>query len=295
MALAKTVIADTPVAVAAVPSETASYVDWGAIIAGAFLAAAISLVLYIFGSALGLSLADFDEAGGISLGWFAIVAVLWAAWVNISAFFAGGYLAGRLRRRVHDATEHESDIRDGSHGVLVWAVGVVFSGALAFAGLTGAVGVTAQTAGTVVAGAASNDAAAPYAMTVDRYLRGTEAANPPLPASTRDEVGRIIVASLATDTLAAPDRDYLTATIGRTAGLDQAAAQARVDALWSEAQATKQQVLEAADKARKMTLLGAFLTAATLLLAGAAAYFAATLGGNHRDKQVEVVGWSRRR
>jgi len=26
---------------------------------------------------------------------------------------AGGYLTGRLRRRFHDATEHESDVRDG--------------------------------------------------------------------------------------------------------------------------------------------------------------------------------------
>ncbi|MGD9913474.1 MAG: hypothetical protein AB7S80_05275 [Rhizobiaceae bacterium] len=295
MAVAKSVIADTPVAVAAVPSETASYVDWGAIIAGAVVAAAISLVLFIFGSALGLSFADFDEGGGMSVGWFAVTAALWAAWVQVSAYFAGGYLAGRLRRRVHDATEHESDIRDGSHGVIVWAVGIVFSGALAFAGLTGAISVTAQTASNVVAGAASNDAAGEYSLVVDRYLRGAEAANPPLPAGTRDEVGRIVAASIADGALAAPDRDYLTATIGRAAGIDQATAQARVDALWADAQATRQKALEAADQARKMTLLGAFLTAATLFLAGAAAYFAATLGGNHRDKQVELIGWSRRR
>lgn len=295
MAVAKSVLADTPVAVAAVPSETASYVDWGAIFAGAVVAAAISLVLFIFGSALGLSFTDFDEGGGMSVGWFAVTAALWAAWVQVSAYFAGGYLAGRLRRRAYDATEHESDIRDGSHGVIVWAVGIVFSGALAFAGLTGAISVTAQTAGTVVAGAASNDAAGEYGLVVDRYLRDADAANPPLRAGTRDEVGRIVAASIADGDLAAPDRDYLTATIGRAAGLDQAAAQARVDALWADAQAARQKALEAADQARKMTLLGAFLTAATLFLAGAAAYFAATLGGNHRDKQVELIGWSRRR
>lgn len=295
MAVAKSVLADTPVAVAAVPSETASYVDWGAIFAGAVVAAAISLVLFIFGSALGLSFTDFDQGGGMSVGWFAVTAALWAAWVQVSAYFAGGYLTGRLRRRAYDATEHESDIRDGSHGVIVWAVGIVFSGALAFAGLTGAISVTAQTAGTVVAGAASNDAAGEYGLVVDRYLRGADAANPPLPAGTRDEVGRIVAASIADGDLAAPDREYLTATIGRAAGLDQATAQARVDALWADAQAARQKALEAADQARKMTLLGAFLTAATLFLAGAAAYFAATLGGNHRDKQVELIGWSRRR
>ena len=40
-------------------------------------------------------------------------------------------------------------------------------------------------------------------------------------------------------------------------------------------------------------MLIAFLTAASFLISGAAAYFASVLGGNHRDKQVYFTDWSR--
>ena len=102
---------------AAVTSEDHSYVDWPAIIAGTVVASAISLVLLSFGSALGLSMTSAYEGSGISAAGFAIAAALWLVWVEVSGFFAGGYLTGRMRRRNYDATEEESDIRDGSHGL----------------------------------------------------------------------------------------------------------------------------------------------------------------------------------
>jgi hypothetical protein len=283
-----------PVAVAATTSEPAAYVDWAAVFAGAVLAAAISFVLFIFGSALGLSFADFDENRGMSVGWFAITAALWAAWVQISSYFAGGYLAGRLRRRVNDATEDESDVRDGSHGLLVWAVGVLFTGLIAFAGLTGAAATTAVSASTVAAGAAANEEVDDaYALVIDRYLRGSGTADRPLPSGMREEIGRVVTSSLDAGTLSEADRAYLVSTIQAGAGLDEAAAQQRVEALWADAQAARQQALDAAERARQLALIGAFLTAATLFLAAAAAYYAGTLGGNHRDRHTAVVGWYR--
>ena len=39
----------------------------------------------------------------------------------------GGYLTGRLRRRVHDASEHESDVRDGAHGLVVWGGALIIT------------------------------------------------------------------------------------------------------------------------------------------------------------------------
>ena len=48
-----------------------------------------------------------------------------------------------------------------------------------------------------------------------------------------------------------------------------------------------------ADTARKDTLVGAFLTAASLFISAVGAYFGATLGGNHRDQQTIVEGWYR--
>lgn len=292
MAVLNTTPDAAPLAAAAVASEPAAYVDWAAVFAGAVLAAAIATVLLTFGSALGLSFADFNENDGMSIGWFAVTAALWLVWVQVSSYFAGGYLAGRLRRRIGDSTEYESDIRDGSHGLLVWAVGVLFTVLVTLTGLGGIASTTATTVSNVAAGAASNeDIDEGSELVVDRFLRGTGAAQPALPATTRDEVGRILTASLAAGALNEADRSYLTSTIQTGAGLDQAAAQQRVDLLWAEAQQARQAALDAAERARQIALVAAFLAAASLFIAGAAAYFAATLGGNHRDKQTVVVGW----
>ena len=283
------------VAPVAADSDTRSYVDWPAIFAGAFLASAISAVLLVFGSALGLSMVDFDEGHWTSFTALAVATGLWLIWVQVGSLFAGGYLAGRLRRRHYDATESESDVRDGSHGLLVWAVAVVISGLLAFTGAAGTGAVATVSASTVAAGAASNPDTdmTLYDGALDRFLRGSSLGERPIAADGRAEIGRVLTTSLDDGALADGDRAYLAQLISTSTGIDEAAAQERVNALWSEAQAAQAQALAAAERARKATLIAAFLAAASLFVAGAAAYFAATLGGKHRDQRTEVVGWYR--
>jgi cytochrome bd-type quinol oxidase subunit 2 len=94
------------------------------VLAGAVLAAAISLVLLTFGAAIGLSATSPWPNSGVSAKVIASVAVFWAMAQQIGAFMAGGYIAGRMRSRWHE-TGHEVEFRDGLHGGLVWAVGVV--------------------------------------------------------------------------------------------------------------------------------------------------------------------------
>jgi hypothetical protein len=287
-----------PVAVAATGDER-SYVDWPAIFAGAALATAVSFVLLTFGSAIGLSLTSAYEGEGMSLTVFAIAAGLWLMWVQISSFFAGAYLTGRLRRRKMDSTEEESDVRDGSHGVIVWAVGALVGAMLALSGI-GAVASTATSAATSVvaagaagAGAAAADSIDPSDLTVDRLLRGTAA--PEAGADdTRGQVGRVIVNALSNDELAAADRDYLISVVSARTGLSPEESATRVDELWSQAQQAEATARDAAERARRIGMLVAFLTAASFLISGAAAYFAAVLGGNHRDRQVYFADWSRR-
>ena len=55
------------------------------------------------------------------------------------------------------------------------------------------------------------------------------------------------------------------------------------------------QARDAAEKARKFSLLLAFLTAATLAVSAAAAWWAATRGGMHRDQGKDfsaLVHWA---
>jgi hypothetical protein len=277
-----------------------SYIDWPAIIAGTVLATAISFVLMTFGSAIGLTLTSAYEGRGMTLFWFAIAAALWMLWVQISSFMAGGYLTGRMRRRNYDATEYESDIRDGSHGLIMWAVCVLLGALIAFSGISAVVATATGAASTVAAGAAAGAAGNADEMLgegdsllVDRLLRSTNATAQPTTADNRGEVGRIIAGALEDDELADADRQYLASIVAARSGLTQEEAQARVDETWSQAQQARAVAEEAAETARRVGLIAAFLTAASLFASAIGAYFGATLGGNHRDKQVMVAGWYR--
>jgi hypothetical protein len=285
---------------AAVTSEDHSYVDWPAIIAGTVVASAISLVLLTFGSAIGLSLTSAYEGAGISAAGFAIAAALWLVWVQVSGFFAGGYLTGRMRRRNYDATEEESDIRDGSHGLAMWGLGVLIGALIAFSGVTAAVSTATTAASNVAAGAAAatvgsaDEMAGSGELIVDRLLRGGAATpNGASPTDQRAEVSRILLSSAASGTLDPADRQYLVDTVAARAGIPPEEAQQRVDQIYAQAQELEAQARAAADHARKIAVIAAFMTAASLLIGGAGAYFGAVLGGNHRDKQVVVDGWVR--
>lgn len=296
-----------PAAVVDVKSnDSGSYVDWPAIFAGAVLASAFSLLMLTFGSALGLSLTSAHENQGIGLTGFAIAAGLWLVWVQVSGFMAGGYLTGRLRRRHYDATEHESNIRDGSHGLVVWGVGVLVGAVLAFSGATAAistaasvVGGAASTAVTGVAATAGGAAATDNGqMLIDRLFRATPGATapntPPADAAAqRDEIGRIIASAVTTGTLSDEDKQYITTAVAARTGQTPEQVQARVDQVWQQAQEAEAKAREAAEHARKMAIIAAFVTAASLLVGAAGAYYGSVTGGNHRDKQTVFEGWSR--
>ncbi|KKB08012.1 hypothetical protein [Devosia chinhatensis] len=277
--------------------ESSSYVDWPAIFAGIVFASAVSLVLISFGSAIGLNFVGFNAREGAPAFLIAIGAASWFLWVQISSFMAGGYLAGRLRRRHFDATEDESDMRDGAHGLLVWGGALIIGAILA----VGGVGAFANAAGNAVATAtvaASNTAEGaadnidPNAYFIDTLFRGNTA---PDAEGSRAEAGRIFAqAALGDGTLAADDRTYLANVVAANTGLSQEEAQARVDQVAANVEAARQQAIEAARVARNTAIIAAFLLAASSLVAAIGAYWAAQKGGNHRDKNTAFTDVFRR-
>ncbi len=291
-------LADDLAPVATVGDTENSYVDWPAIFAGTVLATAISFVLLTFGSAIGLSFTSAYEGRGMTLFWFAIAAALWVLWVQVSSFAAGGYLTGRMRRRHYDATEHESDIRDGSHGLVMWAVGVLLGAFIAISGASAVVATATGAATTVVAAGAAGAAGnaddlinGSNGLLVDRLLRPTNVSSATATADSRGEVDRIFAGAITDGELADADRQYVASVVSARSGLTQDEALARVDDTWAKAQQAEAAAREAAETARKIGLIAAFLTAASLFASAIGAYFGATLGGNHRDKQVVVAGW----
>lgn len=293
-----TLVENREAVVVPVTDEANSYMDWPAIFAGAALAAALSLVLLTFGAALGLSLTSAHQGQSAPLFWIGVLGGLWLLWVQVSASLAGGYLAGRMRRRHGDATEYESDVRDGAHGLVVWAVATLAAGVLAYSGTMGAATAVGQTAaaatsavGSTVSGVA--DALDPNDLLIDRALRGAPGAAP-VDEATRGEVGRVLLsAALSDEGLTEADRQYLVSIAAQRAGIAPEEAQARIDEAVAQARQFEEEARAAADHARRSAMFAAFLAAASLMISAAAAYFAGALGGNHRDSGTVVEGWYR--
>ena len=119
-----------------------AYLDWAAVIGGALVAVAIFTTLMVFGSAIGLSLTSTDPTHGVSAKFAAIAVGLWAAWVAASSFAAGGFITGRLRHRIADASVEEVEMRDGLHGLIGWALAALIGSAI----LSSAIGTPAAAA-----------------------------------------------------------------------------------------------------------------------------------------------------
>src|SRR5690606_21535417 len=110
--------------------------------------------------------------------WIAIAAASWLLWVQISSFMAGGYITGRLRKRHNDATEDESDVRDGAHGLLVWGGALIVGAVIAVGGIGAAAtavgnaaGALTNAASNVAGGAAEGAVADPNAYFTDMLFR----------------------------------------------------------------------------------------------------------------------------
>jgi hypothetical protein len=305
-------------AVIAADSGRVRYLEWGPLILGALGATAISVVLLTFGAALGLSVVSPYPYAGLSAKGLAVLAGTYVALVTVGSFATGGYLAGRLRTPWATGDEVEAHFRDGSHGFGVWALGVLLGAALAVSGAGGilkaAVQTTTAVAATGTAGAASNPNAGPalnrlsmqpadYA--VDRLLAPAPGGATPAPAGAAAApqsradlaapIARTFAANLDNPQLSAADRLYLVQLVMQQTGMPQADAEKRVDDAFGQLKAAEQKARGAAEHARKVALIGAFLAAATLAIGCAAACAGAALGARHRDEKTLVVLFGSRR
>jgi hypothetical protein len=266
-----------------------SYVDWAAILAGTVFALAISFVLITFGAGLGLSLTSPYRGEGVSAAWIAIAAGIWFAWVMVTAFGAGGYLAGRMRSRVGDATADEVSVRDGTHGLMVWATGAVISMIVAASGIggligagTAAIGATTQTAAEATDEAVSSDYFANLLLRGSPDATAQEATS--IDPAVQQEIGVIVTRSVVAGTMPERDRAYVAQLIAANTDLSVDEARARVEEINAEIDGVIATAVAAIDQARVAGVVFGFIAAATLLIGAVAAFFAAMAGGHHRDE-----------
>jgi hypothetical protein len=266
-----------------VPSKAVpSFLEWGAIFAGAVLASALSFVLLTFGTAIGLSATSPWPNSGLPARVIASLAIFWTMAQQIGAFMAGAYVAGRLRSRWLEASRDEVQFRDGLHGGLVWAVGIVIGAALLMAAAGAVARTGAELTGKTALAAAST--ADPMELVLDTMLRPTADASKQSQASTtmedpRPQVSRLLISAVSSGSLSEQNRAYLAQLVAQRAGIAREEAAKRVDEALTGAR-------QAADKARRAAILTGLVTAISLLISFAAAWWAAMKGGEHRDSAV---------
>ena len=114
-----------PVAVA-VADEQPNYIQWTPAVAGALAAAALAFVLHSFAAAIGLAVSSTAPTWRDASLALQLLSGLYLVFVAIVAFGVGGYIAGRMRAPI-DASDDEVEFRDGTHGLLVWAIAMVIT------------------------------------------------------------------------------------------------------------------------------------------------------------------------
>jgi hypothetical protein len=310
-------VAQEPVWRAEGPTRNEAYssvVSWPAVFAGAFAAAALSLILLALGTGLGFSAVSPWANTGVSAPAIGGAAIVWLILMQIIAWSMGGYIAGRLRTKWTAIHTDEVYFRDTAHGFLVWGVGTVLTAAFlasAAAAMIGGVARGGASAAGTTAGLAAADGAGrtadPNAYFIDSLLRTPPAASTTVepnqvlaPTSTvppsgsaqysaaansaamRGEVAVIFANDLRQGNLAPEDKTYLGQVVAARAGISQSDAEQRVANTFTQ----MQQAADAARRAVAHTSLWIFLA---LLIGAFCASVAATFGGAQRDQVAVAV------
>jgi hypothetical protein len=262
-----------------------SGVSWAAVIGGAFVAAALSLILLALGTGLGLSSISPWSNVGASASTVSKAAIVWLILMQIIASAMGGYLGGRLRTKWVNVHTDEVYFRDTAHGFLVWAVALVITAGFLASAATSLVGrsATAQSAGVAATAAtgfpSDRGTVDPNEYFVDTLFRSDHPNSGPNGASARVEVGLILANALRQGDVPASDKTYLAELVAANTGITQSDAEKRVSEAFAEAR-------QAADTARRAVAHSSYWLFLALLLGAFCASYAATIGGRQRDRVI---------
>jgi hypothetical protein len=268
-----------------------SAVSWPAIIAGAFAAASVSLILLSLGSGLGLASVSPWSNAGASVTTFTVMTGIWLIIVQWVASGMGGYVTGRLRTKWVNTHSHEVFFRDTAHGFLTWTVATVISAGLLASAASSVVGGGVRAGATVASEAAQGAASSTADMAsqvgaydIDTLFRSARPSTDASAADTRGEATRILATGLSNGDVSAPDRAYLAQLVAARTGLSDSDARKRVDDVITQVKAAQAKAREAADTARKAASAFSIFAALSMVIGAFIACAAAALGGQERDE-----------
>jgi hypothetical protein len=283
---------------APIVEASTSAVSWAAIVAGAVVAAAVSLILLALASGLGLASVSPWPNSGASLTTFSVMTAIGLIVVQWIASGTGGYITGRLRTKWVGTHTHEVFFRDTAHGFITWALATVLVASILASATSSLVSAGARGAATVAAGAAQGagrgaassmqSGASPGSSVagydVDTLFRSARPDGNASMADARTEAARILAKALATGDIPAADRTYLAQLVAARTGISDTDAQKRVDDVIAQVQAAEVKARQAADAARKASAAASMFTSLSMVIGAFIACAAAALGGQLRDE-----------
>jgi hypothetical protein len=259
------------------PESPLSAVSWGAVGAGAFVIAAMSLALLALGAGFGLSIlspwTDLSENASAA----GTTAIVWMIVGQVVASILGGYMVGRLRTRWTAVHNDEVFFRDTANGFLAWAVAVVICASFLATAATSM--LSSSLARPTVVAAASNPVD-PNAYYVDTLFRSET--NTPGPLNTPPaEATRVFTKALLDGQMKAEDKRYLGRIVAARTEIAPEEAERRIDLVLTDAR-------QATDSVRKVTAHLLLWTFLALLMGAFSASYSATLGGRLRDRMKAI-------
>jgi len=266
-----------------------SRISWGAVLAGAVVAAATMILLSLLGVAFGAGGINVFQTTAADLKSYGVGAGLWGAITMILSMAFGGYVAARL-------SGTHSHLDGELHGITVWAVALLLATVLLAWVISGAIGTVATGAGAAASGALSGAGSLTGSLTqtvspqalLDRLQQALISSGDPTQmtrAQITSEIAALIGRRMLNGSFTDQERDRLNALVAVQAGITKEEAARRVlrmeqDATTTLAQA-EQQARAAADTAARGAALGAKALFSSLLLGLAAAMVGAWIGTRH--------------
>ncbi len=265
--------------------ERIGYVEWSPIVAGAIAAAALALVLHAFAVAIGLSVSSTAPTWRDASFALVLLSGLYLVLAALASYGLGGYLAGLTRARL--TSRDGADLRDGLHGLLVWAFATLLTAVISLATAPSLTRLAA-TSGGQTGFSTSVGGENLIAYDLDRLFRAERRPNTDLDYP-RAEAARILLTTSSHRGMQPEDRGYLVRLTAAYTGLAQPDAERRVDEVAARAK-------ENISRARRTAVILAFMIGAAAMVGAAASWFAACAGGRVRDGEVSphaLLDWGK--
>jgi hypothetical protein len=283
--VAETTIAGNAVAMDAGSSTVKSAASWPSIIAGAFVAAASTVILVALGSGIGFASISPWPDRGVSVTSFAVTTAIWLIVTQWISAALGGYIAGRLRTRWMGTHPHEVFFRDTAHGFITWAVATILVVAVGASSFMNA--RPGREAGRMSANSAPSNANSPVsAYEIDKLFRSSNFGGAALLGDARMEAAHIAANAFAEGSFPGADRAYLIDQLSARTGTSQADAQARVDNFIAAVGQAQTKLKAQEDSARKAAAQASIYLALSMLIGAFIASVSAALGGRIRDEHI---------